>query len=124
LSFVSKGSLRVTDERGTLIELITGEGTAPCAVGEVSFLMGIPEPYDVQARPNEESALLSISKASVNELMLSFPDQHDIILTNLLLQYGLTRDGEEAAGATQASRGEDAAAQMRDEIKVSFSWCN
>jgi hypothetical protein len=40
LSFVQEGALTVTDVRGTLIELITGEGTAPSIVGSASFLMG------------------------------------------------------------------------------------
>lgn len=41
LSFVQQGALTVTDTKGTLIELITGEGTAPCVVGAASFLMGL-----------------------------------------------------------------------------------
>jgi hypothetical protein len=40
LSFVQEGALTVTDVRGTLIELISGEGTAACIVGSASFLMG------------------------------------------------------------------------------------
>jgi len=41
LSFASRGTIRVTDGRGTLIELINGEGTSPCVIGSVSFLMGM-----------------------------------------------------------------------------------
>ena len=40
LSFVTKGALVVTDANNVLIQLVTGEGTAPSVVGEVSFLMG------------------------------------------------------------------------------------
>lgn len=40
LSFVIKGAVQVTDDRGTLIELISGDGTSPCVIGSVSFLMG------------------------------------------------------------------------------------
>lgn len=42
LSFVSKGAVRVTDDRGTLVELLTGDGTSPCVIGSTSFLMGKP----------------------------------------------------------------------------------
>jgi hypothetical protein len=42
LNFVVKGTLVVTDENNVLIQLVTGEGTAPSVVGEVSFLMGAP----------------------------------------------------------------------------------
>lgn len=40
LNFVTKGTLVVTDSNNVLIQLVTGEGTAPSVVGEVSFLMG------------------------------------------------------------------------------------
>jgi hypothetical protein len=40
LNFVIKGTLVVTDVNNVLIKLVTGEGTAPSVVGEVSFLMG------------------------------------------------------------------------------------
>jgi hypothetical protein len=57
------------------------------------IIAGVPEPYDVQARKNGESTLLATTKASFHELMLSYPEQNDVVLTNLLQQYGLTRDG-------------------------------
>jgi hypothetical protein len=74
----------------------------------------------VSARSTDESTLLAVSKAQFNELMLSFPDQHDIIMTNILTQFGLTRDGEDAAGSKQNGKGDDGVAQMRDEIKVRY----
>lgn len=40
LNFVTKGTLVITDTNNVLIQLVTGEGTAPSVVGEVSFLMG------------------------------------------------------------------------------------
>jgi hypothetical protein len=40
LSFVTTGTLVVTDANGVLIKLVTGEGTAASVVGEVSFLLG------------------------------------------------------------------------------------
>ena len=40
LSFVSEGTVEVLDSKGGLVELITGGGTAACAVGALSFLLG------------------------------------------------------------------------------------
>jgi hypothetical protein len=40
LSFVTRGTLVVTDSDDVLIKLVTGEGTAASVVGEVSFLLG------------------------------------------------------------------------------------
>jgi hypothetical protein len=79
----------------------------------------VPEPYSVKARENEDSAVLSISKAAVNEVMLSFPEQNDIIMTNLLCQYGLTRDGEDTTGGG-GGQDDEAHAQMREDIRVLF----
>lgn len=77
----------------------------------------MPEPYSVKARENEDSAVLSISKAAVSEVMLSFPEQNDIIMTNLLCQYSLTRDGEDTGGGG-GGQDDEAQAQMREDIKV------
>lgn len=41
LSFAIKGTLVVSDNKGTLVDLISGEGTSPCIVGAVSFLLGM-----------------------------------------------------------------------------------
>jgi hypothetical protein len=41
LSFAIKGTLVVTDAKGILVELISGEGTSPCIIGAVSFLLGV-----------------------------------------------------------------------------------
>jgi hypothetical protein len=40
LHFAIKGTLVVKDMKGTLVELLTGEGTGPCSVGAVSFFIG------------------------------------------------------------------------------------
>lgn len=40
LFFTVKGTLVVRDSKGTLVELLSAEGTAPCVAGTVSFLLG------------------------------------------------------------------------------------
>lgn len=59
LNFVTKGTLVVTDANHVLIQLVTGEGTAPSVVGEVSFLMGV-------------SLLASSESSSQSHVMLEF----------------------------------------------------
>lgn len=41
LGFAIKGTLVVSDHKGGLVELLSGEGTAPCATGAVSFFLGM-----------------------------------------------------------------------------------
>jgi hypothetical protein len=80
----------------------------------------VPEPYTVQARENEETSLLSITKAAFTDVMANYREQNDIIMTNLLLQYGLTRDGEDTAGgsATMKQKDDEGQIKMREGIKV------
>lgn len=79
--------------------------------------VGIPELYHVHARDNEESALLTIRKATFNDLVYTYPDQLDILVTSLLQLYGLTRDGEDA-GTSHGENTDEGAVIMRDAIKV------
>lgn len=64
---------------------------------------GVPEPHNVRARENDDSALLSITKAAYDKLIANYPEQSDVIITSMLYQYGLTRDGGETE-VQQASR--------------------
>lgn len=41
LCFAVKGTLVVRDSKGSLVELLSGEGTAPCVTGTVSFFLGV-----------------------------------------------------------------------------------
>jgi hypothetical protein len=63
--------------------------------------------------------VLCISKDSFNAVISAYPEQNDIIMTNMLLQYGLSRDGDDIGGGAAAAQGEDEAfAQMREDIIV------
>lgn len=79
----------------------------------------MPEDFTVKSRENENSSLLVISKQSWDTVMLSYPEQSDIIMTNLLFQFGLTRDGEESTyGGRPNQQGDDEGfQQMRQSIK-------
>jgi hypothetical protein len=78
---------------------------------------GVPEPYNINARESEDTAVLSISKDAFNGVIAAYPEQNDIIMTNMLLQYGLSRDGDDLGGGAAATQGEDEAfAQMREDI--------
>ena len=80
---------------------------------------GVPEDFTVKSRDNEDSSLLVISKLAWDTVMLSYPEQSDIIMTNLLFQFGLTRNGEESAIAGRSNpQGDDEGfQQMRQSIK-------
>jgi hypothetical protein len=93
------------------------------------MLAGVPEPYSIQpyyiyARENKDTAMLSIMWLAFNGVITANPQQNDIIMTNMLLQYGLKWEGGEVGGGAAAAQGEDEAlAQMREDIIVRFIAC-
>lgn len=58
---------------------------------------GVPEPYNIHARENEESAILVLTKADFEDVISHYPEQNDVVLSNVLMQYGLTRTGADIA---------------------------
>lgn len=81
---------------------------------------GVSEPYNVRARENEDTAVLAISKNAFNGVIAAYPEQNDIIMTNMLSQYGLTRDGEDTGGGAAVQGDDDTSAQLREDIMVCF----
>lgn len=86
----------------------------------VVLLAGVSEPYSVRARENEDTAVLAISKTAFNGIIASYPEQNDIIMTNMLSQYGLTRDGEDTGGGAAVQGDDEASAKLREDIMVWF----
>lgn len=92
-------------------------GCGPIVSGNCSA--GVPEPYDVRARANENSAILVATKAGYDEAISHYPEQSDVVLTNMLSQFGLTRTGNDT-GATASDQQADAEGytHLRGAIKV------
>lgn len=80
---------------------------------------GVPEDFNVRSSDYEDSSLLVVSKSAFDGIIVSYPEQSDIIMTNLLLQFGLTRDGEESARGGRAGQqgDEEGYARRRESIK-------
>jgi ankyrin repeat protein len=80
---------------------------------------GVPEDFSVSCRHNEDSSLLVISRSAIDNIFISYPEQNDIIMTNLLFQFGLTRDGQDTARGTRPNQQSDDEAylQLRESIK-------
>lgn len=48
------------------------------------LLSGVPEPYHVRARESVECAVMVITKARFDGVLHHYPEQNDVVLTNLL----------------------------------------
>jgi hypothetical protein len=76
----------------------------------------------VRARENVDSALLVLNKARFDGVMQHYPEHNDIIMTNLLYQYGLIREGSDTGHARAGGSDEESYAQLRSAIKVCSAW--
>eukprot|EP00892_Ulva_mutabilis_P004198 jgi/Ulvmu1/214/UM001_0218.1 len=124
LCFAVKGTLVVRDSKGSLVELLSGEGTAPCVTGTVSFFLGVPEPHDVRARQSEDSAVLVATKASFDQVISHYPEHSDVILTNMLMQFGLDRDGSNLGTSFADQQADDEGyAHLRGAIQQELKRC-
>jgi hypothetical protein len=80
---------------------------------------GVPEPYSVTVCENSHAAVLVISKARFDSVIAHYPEQIEIILTNLLYQYSLTRDGNDTGGSRHIDiSGDDGYVKLRSDIKA------
>lgn len=73
------------------------DSDGPSVVGEVAFFMGISEPYTTAARLTGDVTLLVFAKTDYEELVENYPEQHDILVTNLLAHFELDKSGADMA---------------------------
>lgn len=102
---------------GALLRCIRGDHGGPTSLGEVAFFMGIAQPQAMNAVKTGDVTLLVFSKMDYEELMGSYPEQHDTILTNLLAQYDLDKNGNEN-GHKQIDQDDVHTLELRQAIQV------
>jgi hypothetical protein len=93
LCFVSSGYVEVLDG-DTVKHIIRSDVESPSIVGEVSFFLGVQQQYSVRAPESQDIEMLMLSKEAAEELFRDFPEQQDIICSNLLLKYNMDLKGE------------------------------
>lgn len=70
----------------------------------------------LQARSTSDVTLLVISKFDYEELVHNYPEQNDIIVTNVLSLFGLDKDGNDSSVSKDAAEdtiSEDAKEKLR-----------
>ena len=93
LCFVSSGYVEVLD--GDKVKhIIRSDLESPSIVGEVSFFLGVQQQYSVRAPESQDIEMLMLSKEAAEELFRDFPEQQEIICSNLLLKYNMDLKGE------------------------------
>ena len=77
----------------------------------------------VQARSTSDVTLLVISKFDYEELVHNYPEQNDIIVTNVLSLFGLDKDGNDTSVSkdTPDTTSDDAKEKLRQVLHGSLS---
>jgi len=88
LMFVVDGELEILHEG----QFVTSQSVG--VVGELSFFLGIRQPFSVRACISNNVHLVAMKKAEYEALIGNFPEQHDKIVTNLLGKYNMRSLGE------------------------------
>jgi len=94
--FVTKGD--------SLLSTIRSDVGPGQVVGEVSFFIGVQQPYSVVASSKGEVTLIVLTTASYNEIMTSYPEESDTIVQNVLRKYGLDKLGGDLASGGMAEQ--------------------
>ena len=68
-------------------------------VGETAFFMGIVQPFAMTACTSSDVILQTITKEAYEEILEHYSEGHGVTSNNLLLSYGLDRNGNALGGA-------------------------
>lgn len=71
----------------------------PNVVCEIPFFMGVSQPRTFQARKTSDVTVLALSKFDYEEVMCIYPEQNDIIVSNVLSFFQLDKDGNDVSMA-------------------------
>lgn len=115
LAFVLDGVMEV-EKDGAVIRRIRSDTEAPTVCGDIAFFMGVAQPYSLRASGLGDVTLVSFGKLEYEELLVSYPEQHDTIMTNLLQQYELDKNGNELSKAGQDEE-DELFVEMKQKIK-------
>lgn len=100
-----QGIIEVSKE-DVVLRRIRYDSEGSTSLGEVAFFMGIAQREAMTAVQTGDVTLVIFSKLDYEDLMVNYPEQHDIILTNILSQYDLDKNGNEM-GHKNATNEED-----------------
>ena len=132
LCFVSSGYAEVMDGE-TIKRIIRSDVDSPSIVGEVSFFLGVQQQHSVRAPESSDIELLVLSKEHGEELFRDYPEQQEIINSNILTKFNMDANGndlEQDAGDDEEDPDAQAMRQMlketvkrrHDEAFQALSW--
>lgn len=81
--FITYGALELSKDH-IVVKTIRAESESPSVAGDVAFFMGVPQPYTIACASKGDATCLILTKIDFEELIKNYPEQQDVILTNIL----------------------------------------
>ena len=116
------GVADILNEKGDSAAMISSSSpdSLPC-VGEIAFFLGIMQPSTVRARPGADVRVVALSREHSEALFKKFPDQLEVVSSNILRWHGLDLDGCPLS-TTHGGAEEDAGhTAVREELRTSIT---
>lgn len=86
----------------------------PTIVGEISFFLGMVQPFKVQCRSSGDAKVLVLSRSAYNDMLANYPEQNDIIVNNVLANFGLDSNGETLVGWSNDNADDESFIELRN----------
>eukprot|EP00854_Cymbomonas_tetramitiformis_P023779 gene23779-28828_t len=94
VAFLNSGLLQIKDEAGVILRTIRADvKNMSTTVGDTSVFVNIEQQLDVFADESSAVHLLTIQRNTLQELLQGYPDQQEVIMQNVLKQFGLDKTG-------------------------------
>ena len=92
LAFIQSGAVDIFEDKD-LRKIL--RSLSASVVGELSFFMGVMQPFTMAASENSDVILQSLNKEDYESILENYSEGHSYIASNLCLEYGLDRNGNE-----------------------------
>lgn len=94
LFFVQKGVVEYLDGEAVKRSVyLDAYGHTSNAVGEVAFIVGLAQRYTIRIKPTSDASLLVLSRKDYDSIRRRHPEQSEVLLQNVLRDFGLNKDG-------------------------------
>ena len=115
------GVADILNDKGESAAMISSSSpdSLPC-VGEIAFFLGIMQPSTVRARPDADVRVVALSREHSEALFKKFPDQLEVVSSNILRWHGLDLDGSPLA-STQGAEEDAGRTAVREELRSSIT---
>ena len=87
-------------------------------VGETAFFMGIVQPFAITACTTSDVILQTITKEAYEEILEHYSEGHGVVVSNLVLNYGLDQNGDEITGNARGGGAKKDSSKKNDEFDV------